>query len=129
MKTHALLATLALFLSASAHAAGEHHHAADNHKPVHGGVVAATKVMDYDLVAKPTVIQLYLRDHGKPADASKASAKLTLLSGADKQEVELRPAGDKLEATGSFKVSPGTKAVAVVTIGGKALGSARFVIK
>ena len=28
-------------------------------------------------------------------------------------------AGDKLEATGSFKVGPGTKAVAVVTVAGK----------
>ena len=37
----------------------------------------------------------------QPGLAAKASAKLTLLSGAEKQEVELKPAGDKLEATGS----------------------------
>jgi hypothetical protein len=35
--------------------------------------VVEVKDMDYELVAKPaTVIQLYLRDHGKPADVSKA---------------------------------------------------------
>ena len=54
--------------------------------------------------------------------------KLTLLSGTDKQEIELKPAGDKLEATGSFKVGPGTKAVAVVTVAGKP-ATARFTLK
>ena len=58
----------------------------------------------------------------------KASAKLTLLSGTEKQEVELKPVGDKLEASGSFKVGPGTKAVAVVTVGGKP-ATARFTMK
>ena len=87
------------------------------------------KDMDYELVAKPAAIQLHLRDHGKPADVSKASAKLTLLTGTEKQEVELKPAGDKLEATGSFKVGPGTKAVAVVTMSGKPAGTVRFTIK
>jgi hypothetical protein len=85
--------------------------------------------MDYELVAKPTVIQLHLRDHGKAADLSNASAKVTLLSGSEKQEVELRPAGDRLEAAGTFKVAAGTKAVAIVTIGGKAAATVRFVVK
>jgi hypothetical protein len=112
----------------SAFAAGDKHDHAHEHKPLHGGVVVEVKDMDYELVAKPTVIQLYLRDHGKPADVSKASAKVTLLTGTEKQEVELKPAGDKLEATGSFKVGPGTKAVAVVTVGGKP-ATARFTVK
>ena len=106
MKIHAVLATVALALAGSAFAAGDKHDHAHEHKPLHGGVVVEVKDMDYELVAKPTVIQLYLRDHGKPADVSKASAKVTLLTGAEKQEVELKPAGDKLEATGSFKVGP-----------------------
>ena len=122
-----LLAAAMAVTAGSAFAAGEHNHAHE-HKPLHGGVVVEVKDMDYELVAKPTVIQLYLRDHGKPADVSKASAKLTLLTGTEKQEVELKPAGDKLEATGSFKVGPGTKAVAVVTVGGKP-ATARFTVK
>ncbi|MDP1792061.1 MAG: hypothetical protein Q8L12_15950, partial [Methylibium sp.] len=89
------------------------------HTPLHGGVVVEVKDIDYELVAKPTVIQLHLRDHGKPADVSKATARLTLLTGTEKQELELKPAGDRLEATGSFKVGPGSKAVAVVTVAGK----------
>ncbi len=129
MMKQTLLVSIALALTSPAYGAGDHHHHGDDHKPLHGGVVATSKVMDYELVVKPAAIQLYLRDHGKPADASKASAKLTLLSGADKQEVELKPAGDKLEATGAFKVGPGTKAVAVVTIGGKPVGTARFAFK
>lgn len=129
MKTKTFFAAVSLTIAGAAFAAGDHHHATDDHKPLHGGVVAASKLMDYELVAKPTSIQLYLRDHGKPADAAKASAKLTLLSGAEKQEVELKPAGDKLEATGSFKVGPGTKAVAVVTLAGKPAGTVRFALK
>ena len=128
MKLQSVLAALAFTLAHSAFAGGEHKHA-HQHQPLHGGVVVEVKDIAYELVAKPTAIQLYLRDHGKPADVSKASAKLTLLSGTDKQEVELQPAGDKLEATGSFKVGPGTKAVAVITKGGKVAGTGRFVLK
>jgi hypothetical protein len=124
VKTQTLLAAIALTLAGSAFAAGSH-----DHSPKHGGVVVEAKDIDYELVATPTAIQLHLRDHGKPTDVSKASAKLTLLSGTEKQEVELKPAGDKLEATGSFKVGPGTKAVAVVTIAGKPAGTVRFAIK
>lgn len=128
MKTHPSLAALALAVAGSAFAAGNHHHTGDDHKPMHGGVVTATKLMDYELVAKPTAIQLYLRDHGKAANVSNATAKVTLLTGTEKQEVELKPAGDKLEAKGNFKVGPGTKAVAVVTVAGKP-STARFVLK
>lgn len=123
MKLPTLMACLAIAAAGAAHAAGEH-----DHSPKHGGVVAEVKDMDYELVAKANAIQLYLRDHGKPVDVSKASAKLTLLTGSEKQEVELKPAGDKLEATGSFKVGPGSKAVVVVTLSGKA-STARFNLK
>ena len=128
MKKHALLASIAIALAIPAFAASEKHDHAHEHKPMHGGVVVEVKDMDYELVAKPTSIQLFLRDHGKAADVSKATAKVTLLTGTEKQEVELKPAGDKLEATGSFKVGPGTKAVAVVTVAGKP-ATARFTLK
>lgn len=128
MKTQAMFASITLALATSAFAAGDKHDHAHEHKPLHGGVVVEVKDIDYELVAKPTVIQLHLRDHGKPTDVSKATAKVTLLTGTEKQEVELKPAGDKLEATGSFKVGPGTKAVAVVTVAGKP-ATARFTLK
>jgi hypothetical protein len=129
MTPQSLFASIALALAGSAFAAGDKHDHAHEHKPMHGGVVVEVKDIDYELVAKPTVIQLHLRDHGKSADISRATAKLTLLSGTEKQEVELRPAGDKLEALGTFKVGPGTKAVALVTVAGKHAGTVRFALK
>jgi hypothetical protein len=129
MKPQALFASIALALAGSAFAAGDKHDHAHEHKPLHGGVVVEVKDIDYELVAKPTTIQLHLRDHGKPADVSKTSAKLTLLSGTEKQEVKLEPAGNKLEATGTFKVGPGTKVVALVTVAGKPAGTVRFALK
>lgn len=101
----------------------------DHHNPMRGGIMVPGKEADYELVAKSDVIQLYVYDHGRPKDVSEASARLTLLSGVEKQEVALAPAGDKLEAKGAFKVGPGTKAVAVVTNAGKTLGTARFTVK
>jgi len=52
---------------------------------------------------------------------------LTLLNGADKQEVALVPQGDWLVAVGEFRVAKGTKAVAVVKQAGKTL-TVRFVL-
>ncbi len=128
MKPQALLATITLALHGAAFAAGASHDHAHEHKPRHGGMVVVVQDVDYELVAKPTVIQLHLRDHGKATDVSKVTAKVTLLTGTEKQEVELKPAGDRLEATGSFKVGLGTKAVAVVTVAGKP-AMARFTFK
>ncbi len=128
MKLHTLLAVIAFTFAGSALAADDHKHGHE-HKPLHGGVVVEAKDVDYELVTNATAVQLYLRDHGKPVDVSQASAKVTLLSGGKRQVVELKPAGDKLEATGSFEIGPGTKAVAVVTVDGKLAGSVRFSIK
>jgi len=124
MKFHTLLITSSLFLSGLAWAGP---HDAD-HKPMQGGVLSTVKDVDYELVAKPDVLQLYVRDHGKPVDVSKTTAKVTLLSGSEKQEVELKPIGDKLEAKGSFKISAGTKVVAQVISAGKT-SSVRFALK
>lgn len=119
----AAAALLSLAAAGAVQAGGTH-----DHSPQHGGVVVEVKDMDYELVARPTAIQLYLRGHGQQIDLSKASARLTLLSGSEKQDVDLKPAGNRLEASGSFKVGPGTKAVAVVTLNGKP-STARFVLK
>ncbi len=125
MKLTHLIAALTLTATGAAFAADGHSH---DFKPLHGGVVVEVKDVEYELVAKPDSLQLFLRDHGKPVDVSKASAKLTLLAGADKQEVELKPAGDKLEAKGSFKVAANTKVVALFSLAGNS-STARFVLK
>jgi hypothetical protein len=128
MKIIHLLATIVLGFAGSAYAADKHDHGHE-HTSLHGGIVTEVKDMDYELVAKPDRLQLHLRDHGKAVDVSKASAKVTLLAGTEKQEVELKPAGDKLEAVGTFKVAAGTKAIALVSLPGKPAATARFVLK
>lgn len=128
MKASHLITALLLASTGSAFAADKHDHGHE-HTSLHGGIVTEVKDMDYEFVAKPDVLQLHLRDHGKAVDVSKASAKATLLAGTEKQEVELKPAGDKLEAKGSFKVAAGTKAIVLVNLPGKPAATARFVVK
>lgn len=125
MKLTQVIAALVLAASGTAFAAEDHGH---DVKPLQGGIVTVVKDIEYELVARPDTLQLHLRDHGKTVDVSLASAKLTLLAGTDKQEVELKPVGNKLEAKGNFKVAANTKVVAVVSLPGKS-ASARFVLK
>lgn len=123
LKTLAILATFAAS-AATVQAAGNH-----DHSPKFGGVVVETKAGDFEIVAKPEVLQIYVSDHGKPMKLDGAKAKVTLLNGTEKTEAELAPAGDKLEARGAFKVAKGTKGIAVVTLAGKPAATARFEIK
>ena len=101
----------------------------DDHTPKHGGIYVETKALDFEVVAKPDVIQVYVNDHGKPVKLDGAKAKVTLLNGAEKSEVDLAPAGEKFEAKGAFKVAKGTKGIASVTLAGKPAAVARFEIK
>jgi hypothetical protein len=124
----AALAALALTLGTAlpAHAHGDDH----SHTPLHGGVVTEVGDMDYELVAQPERITLHLRDHGKPAKTEGASARLTLLNGSEKTEATLAPAAaGTLEAKGQFKVAPGTKVLALVTLPGKKAANVRFAVK
>lgn len=105
-------------------AAGDHGHA-----PKNGGIVVETKAGDFEIVAKPDLLQVYVSDHGKTVSLNGAKAKVTLLNGAEKTDAELIPAGDKMEAKGTFKVSKGTKGVAVMTWAGKSPVTARFEVK
>lgn len=139
-KKRILLATLsALAMSVSAYAADDHKghdhdkksaaHAEDA-KPLYGGVVTQVKDINYELVAKPDNIALYVHDHGKPMDVKGAAASIMLLSASDKTEVKLAPSGEnKLEAKGDFKLAAGTKAIASVTMPGKPVTNVRFALK
>ena len=126
MKFSQVLIALAVSISGTAFAADDHGHEA---KPMHGGVTAQAKDVDYELVAKADKLQLFMRDHGKPFDVSGMTAKATLLARSDKQEVQLPPVDGKLEAAGNFKVASGTKAVVAVSKVGKAVASVRFTLK
>jgi uncharacterized cupredoxin-like copper-binding protein len=99
-------------------------------EPKHGGVVTVVKDIDYELVAKPEIITIYVEDHGKSVDTKNAKAKVTMLTGGHKSEINLIPAGDnKLEAKGKFDVMDGTKVIAIITFEGKTASSVRFEIK
>jgi hypothetical protein len=128
MKPIHLLAVLSLGFCGLSFAAGNHDHGHE-HKPLHGGIVTEVRDMDYELVVRTDSIQLYVRDHGKPLDVSQATAKLTLLSGSEKQDIELKTAGDKMEAKGVFKLTPGTKALVLISLPGGKTATARFVLK
>ena len=103
--------------------------AADDHVPKHGGVVVETKAGDLELVAKPDLMVVHVSDHGKAMKLSSGSGKLTVFNGNEKTEAALALVGDKLEARGSFKVAPGTKVLAEVSLNGKPAVSARFTLK
>jgi hypothetical protein len=123
MKTAFLtIATAVALIAGPASADGDH-------KPKHGGIVVDSKSMDMEIVAKPDLIQIYATDHGKPMKLDGAKAKVTLLHGSEKTEVDLPLAGDKFEAKGSYKVAKGTKGIASVTLPGKPAAVARFEIK
>ncbi len=125
MKLNKLLLAIFLALSgAAALAAGDH-----SHEPRFGGVVVETRAGDFEIVARPDTLQIHISDHGKPVKLDGAKARLTLLNGSEKTEAELLPAGDRLEAKGTFKVGKGTKGIAVVTLAGKPPATARFQLK
>jgi len=118
-----LLTAVTLAASAAAYADGDH-------KPKYGGVVTIVKDVQYELVAKPDSIALFIEDHGRKVDTKGANAKLTLLTGGDKTEVALVPMGENgLGAKGAFKVAAGSKAVATIALAGKPAISARFELK
>jgi hypothetical protein len=127
MKFKTLLTAATLAFAATAFAADEHSHGA---KPQHGGVVTEASDIEFELVAKADAITVFVRDHGKALATQGATGKLTVLTGTEKSEAALAPAGDnKLEAKGAFKVGPGTKLVAAVNLPGRKPINVRFALQ
>jgi hypothetical protein len=124
MKLRSLAIAAAFVFSTLALAEGSHEHAAK-----HGGIVVGAKSLDFEVVARPELLQVYVSDHGKPVKLDGATGKVTLLNGAEKTEVLLLPAGGRFEARGVFKVAAGTKGLASVTLAGKGPVVVRFAVK
>ena len=128
IRTLAVVAT-SIALSAFAQSKDGHKHG-DEHKPKYGGLVKEVKEVQYELVAKPDAIAVYLEDHGKKVDTKGATGKFTLRHGSDRSEGTLAPAGgNKLEAKGKFNVAPGTTAIVAVKRPGQAEETLRFTLK
>ena len=67
---------------------------AEHGQPQYGGVVAEAGEVQFEIVGKAGQITVYATNHGVPVATAGASGKLTVLAGAQKTEVLLKPAGD-----------------------------------
>ena len=111
-----LAATLALCAlnlpMAPAHAHAEHG------KPQFGGVVAEAGEVQFEIVSKDGKISVHVSNHENPVDVGGASGKLLILSGAERSEVQLKPAGgNRLEGAGS--IASGAKLLVTLQWPGK----------
>jgi len=126
MRLHTIILAAGLAFAPLATAEGPKGHA---HPANHGGIVEDVDGMQYELVLKPDSIRIYLDDHGQKISTKSAKGEATILKGSERVKVALVPAGENaLEAKGKFPAGPGTRVVAVVTIGGSA-NSVRFALK
>ena len=97
--------------------------------PKYGGIMQMVDDMSFEIVVKGDTAALYLGDHGEKVNTANMTGKLTVLSGTNKSESKLEPAGGhKLEAKG-VKIAKGDKVIALVTSADKKTSSVRFVIK
>ncbi len=72
-------------------------------KPQYGGVVAEAGEAQFEIVGKGGQVTVHASNHGVPVATAGASGKLTVLDGAQKREIVLKPAGDnRLSATGDL---------------------------
>lgn len=128
----ALAAALAAAPQPSVAAGADAHGKAGGHdvKPQYGGAVVEVQEVAYELVLKPDGAVIYVSDHGKPLATQGAKATLTLLTGAQKVDVALTPAGtNELRGAADLKAMSGAKAVAMVTLAGKKPVTVRFSTK
>jgi len=127
MMSQTVVAAASLVLSAAAFASCAD--AGHSKAPLEGGIVAETKDADYELVAKPDALYLYVREHVRRSDTFGIEARVTLSPGKSGQVVDMKPGPGRFEATGDFRVGHGTRVVAVVTRLGKPATTVRFVLK
>ena len=124
------LALAMVVLAPAASAADDHKHDEKAHTGHHGGVVTVAGHTEYELVAKPDVLTIYVSEEEKPVPTKGASGTLTLLAGKEKISGALVPAGDnRLEARGAFKLAPGARVVATITLPGRKAEQVRFTLK
>jgi hypothetical protein len=107
----------------------EHDHDAhEHHEPKFGGVVEEAGGLDFELVAKPGVVRLYLDGHNKKVSAKGSKATVTFLRGSESVKMILLPAGENwLEAKGNAPTGKGVRVMALVLHKGKSI-SVRFAL-
>lgn len=100
----------------------------DHGKPQFGGVVAEAGEAQFEIVGADGKITVHASNHGAPVATDGASGKLTILSGAEKREVVLKPAGAN-RLTGEGAYAAGAKLLLQVQWPGKAPLQARVVVR
>ncbi len=121
LRLAALMLASALWMPWGAHAHG-------GAAPKHGGVVQMAQDLTFEIVKQGDGAAIYVEDHGEAMDVAGVQGRLTVLSGGDKKQAELKPAGgNRLEARG-IALSSGAKAVAVITTASGQAISVRFVL-
>ena len=109
-KLMALLA--ALWMTVALHPALAH----NGTKPEHGGVVQIVGDMSFELVTGGTGVELFVEDDGDEINSAEFAAKLTIVDGAAKSDVQMTPAsGNKFEAKG-VKIAKGAKVAVLLTL-------------
>ena len=124
MQTRNLLSITALLCALSLPTAALAH--AEHGQPQFGGVVAEAGEAQFEVVGKDGKLVVHVTNHGAPLDTVGATGKLTVLSGTNKQDIQLKPAGgNRLEGVGSY--AAGAKLLLQVQLLGKKPLQARAV--
>lgn len=98
-------------------------------QPRHGGIVQVAHHINFELVVEDNAATLYLEEHDAPMATLGMSGKMTVLSGQEKTEVDIKPIdGNRLQATG-VKIGRGAKVVAVLKNVGGRTATVRFAIE
>ena len=93
----------------------------------HGGQEVQVGKYHVELVVKERDLALYVRDQAdKPIDAKSLKATANVLSGKDKANVELSPAGDGLKAQVPFAIQKDAKILVTFSQAGGKSEQARF---
>jgi len=124
MQTRNLLSITALLCALSLPTAALAH--AEHGQPQFGGVVAEAGEAQFEVVGRDGKLVVHVTNHGAPLDTVGATGKLTVLSGTNKQDIQLKPAGgNRLEGVGSY--AAGAKLLLQVQLLGKKPLQARAV--
>jgi hypothetical protein len=123
MKNVVLAILLGIGIQMSVVAGSGHDHGKD-HKAMHGGLLYQA-TYDYELVVRDGEVKLFVTDHGKPIELSGATARMTILVGNKKTDIDMVPAGAFFSAKTTLKPEKGAKAVVQMKISGK-VSTARF---
>ena len=125
MKRYPSVVAAVLFsLATPAFAGGEHRHTSK-----HGGVVVESGHHHFEVVLRDGVLEVYVEEgeDRQPENVTGATAKATILSLGQKEEIVLNPGlANSFKGSGAFKAVKGATVVITVTMPGHIPEQARI---